>query len=293
MHPLIEKLLKNGVAVTDGSWGTQMQSRGLKLGESPDSWNINHPDLVAEVAQQYLNAGSQVILTNTFSANRFVLEKFGIADQVEEINRKGVEVSKKAAQDRAAVFASIGPSGKLLVTNDVTEDALFQAYEVQAKAQAAAGADGIIIETMMDLNEAKVAVSAAKQTGLPVIACMVFDSGRDKDRTTMGNTTEEAVEAFTELGADVVGANCGQGIEGFIPICKRLRNATVLPIWMKPNAGFPEFEDGAVVYKTTAKEFAGYVPELISVGANFIGGCCGTDENFIIEIKKAVEKIKK
>ena len=223
MHPLIEKLLKNGVAVTDGSWGTQMQSRGLKLGESPDSWNINHPDLVAEVAQQYLNAGSQVILTNTFSANRFVLEKFGIADQVEEINRKGVEVSKKAAQDRAAVFASIGPSGKLLVTNDVTEDALFQAYEVQANAQAAAGADGIIIETMMDLNEAKVAVSAAKQTGLPVIACMVFDSGRDKDRTTMGNTTEEAVEAFTELGADVVGANCGQGIEGFIPILSLIR----------------------------------------------------------------------
>jgi len=146
---------------------------------------------------------------------------------------------------------------------------------------------------MMDLTEAKTAVSAAKQTGLPVIVCMVFDSGRDKDRTTMGIAPEEAVEAFTELGADVVGANCGQGIEGFIPICKRMRNATDLPIWMKPNAGFPELEDGAVVYKTSAKEFSGYVPELVSAGANFIGGCCGTDEKFIIEIKKTIKELNK
>jgi len=290
MHPLIQKLLEKGTVLTDGAWGTEFQKRGLERGECPDSWNLTHPDLVGEVARGYVDAGSQIILTNTFGANAFVLGKFGLADKAEEINTAGVEISRKAADGRAYVFASIGPSGKMLITKDVTEDGLEKAFCEQADAQASARPDGIIIETMMDTAEAKIAISAAKKTGLPVIACMVFDSGKNKDRTMMGTTPEEAADEFAKAGADAIGANCGQGIEGFLPICKRMRAATDLPIWIKPNAGLPQIVDGEIVYLTTPHDFVQFVPGLIQSGANFIGGCCGTDPNFIVEIRKTIRK---
>ena len=291
MHAFIANLIKDGPVLTDGSWGTQIMKRGLQPRESPDSWNLTHPEKVEEVAQEYVNAGSRVILTNTFGSNRFVLGKFGLADKVGAINIKGVEISKKAAGTKAYVFASMGPSGKLLVTKDVTEDNLRQAFEEQARAIAQAGADAIVVETMMDLSEARIAAEAAKQTGLPVIACLVFDAGKVKDRTMMGNTPEQAVEVLSRAGVDALGANCGQGIEGFIPICRRMRSATDLPLWMKPNAGLPEMVEGKVVYKTTAREFVRFVPELVQAGANFIGGCCGTEQAFISEIGKTLKSL--
>ena len=291
MHAFIANLIKDGPVLTDGSWGTQIMKRGLQPRESPDSWNLTHPEKVEEVAQEYVNAGSRVILTNTFGSNRFVLGKFGLADKVAAINIKGVEISKKAASTTAYVFASMGPSGKLLVTKDVTEDNLRQAFEEQARAIAQAGADAIVVETMMDLSEARIAAEAAKQTGLPVIACLVFDAGKLKDRTMMGNTPEQAVEVLSRAGVDALGANCGQGIEGFIPICRRMRSATDLPLWMKPNAGLPEMAGGKVVYKTTAQEFVRFVPELVQAGANFIGGCCGTEQAFISEIGKTLKSL--
>lgn len=284
MRELIEKLLNNGPIVTDGSWGTQLQLRGLDQGENPDSWNLSHPDRVEDVARQYVDAGSQIILTNTFGANRFILEKSGLADDVEAINSAGVEISKRAAGDRAKVFASIGPSGKMLVTQEVTEDELREAFLKQADAQRRAGADGIIVETMVDIGEACCAAASAKETGLPVMVSMVYDAGKDKDRTMMGNTPEQAVEALEALGVDGIGANCGQGIEGFIPICKRLRAVTDLPLWMKPNAGIPQMIDGETVFGTSADEFVARVPELIGAGAGLIGGCCGTDQEFIRKI---------
>ena len=289
MHPLIQDLVNRGPVVTDGSWGTQLQSRGLQQGENPDKWNLDYPDLVGEVALQYVEAGSQIILTNTFGANRFILTGVGLADKVEAINTAGVEISKEAAGDSAHVFASIGPSGKMLVTGEVTEEELREAFSEQADAQARAGADAIVVETMMDIDEARIAAGAAKQTGLPVIACMVYDSGKGKDRTMMGNTPEQAVEALVKLEVDGIGANCGQGIEGFIPICKRLREATDLPLWMKPNAGLPELIGDKTVFKTTADEFVKLVPELVEAGAGFIGGCCGTDDGFIRKIRQVLK----
>jgi 5-methyltetrahydrofolate--homocysteine methyltransferase len=291
MNEFIAGLIKDGPVLTDGSWGSQMMKRGLKAGVAPDSWNLTDPDKVEEIARQYVDAGSRIILTNTFGANRFVLGKFGMADKAADINRKGVEISKKAAAGRAYVFASIGPSGKLLITKDVTEEGLMEAFVEQAEALASAGADAIVVETMMDLSEARIAASAAKKTGLPVIACLVFDAGKNKDRTMIGNTPEQAVEILTGVGVDVIGANCGQGIEGFIPICKRMRSATTLPLWMKPNAGSPEVIDGQTVYGTSAQEFARHVPALIEAGAKFIGGCCGTDMEFIIQIGNALKGI--
>lgn len=290
MNQLIEKLLSAGTVITDGSWGTQMQRRGLARGECPDSWNLTHPDRVEEVASLYVSSGSTIILTNTFGANRFVLGKLGLADKAVEINRRGVEISKRAAKDRAFVFASMGPSGKLLAMKDVTEAELREAFEEQASTIAEAGADGIVVETMMDLEEAKIASSAARATGLPVVASMVFDAGKNKDRTMMGTTPEQAVEALSAIGVDAIGANCGQGIEGFIPICARMGAMTKLPLWMKPNAGIPEVIDGEIVYKTTAEEFGRFIPDLIKAGASFIGGCCGTDEGYVRAIVKSVSR---
>ncbi|MEE4266031.1 MAG: homocysteine S-methyltransferase family protein [Desulfobacteraceae bacterium] len=291
MHPLIKSLIESGPVVTDGSWGTQMQKRGLKRGECPDSWNLNHPERVLEVAQQYVDAGSQIILTNTFGGSRLALEKFKLGEKAVEINMTGVEISKKAAGNRVAVFASIGPTGLMLVTRETTEEELQDVFEEQAAAQARAGADGIIVETMIDVTEARIAARAARQTGLPVIVSMVYDSGENKDRTMMGNSPEEVVAELTGVGVDGIGANCGQGIEAFLPICARLRQATDLPIWMKPNAGLPEIVDDQVVFRTTAREFVQYIPKLIDAGANFIGGCCGTDQRFVEAIRKTADNL--
>jgi len=291
MHPLIKSLIKSGPVVTDGSWGTQMQKRGLKRGECPDSWNLNHPEQVLAVARQYVDAGSQIILTNTFGGSRPALKKFELGQKTVEINMTGVEISKKAAGDRAYVFASIGPTGMMLVTRETTEEELQKVFEEQADAQARAGADGIIVETMIDVVEAKIAATAAKQTGLPVIVSMVYDSGENKDRTMMGDSPEQVLEELMSIGIDGIGANCGQGIEAFLPICSRLRQATDLPIWMKPNAGLPEIVDDKTVFRTTAREFVQYIPELIQAGAGFIGGCCGTDQGFVEAIRETVDNL--
>jgi len=274
--------------VTDGAWGTELQKLGLAPGEHPDLWNLSHPDRVEEVAARYVQAGSDVILTNTFRSNRVALGPNAARADVPSLNARGVEISRLAAAGRARVFASVGPAGKMLMTGEVTEEELSAAFTEQCHALASAGADAILIETMADLEEARIAVKAARTTGLPVIASMVFDSGRDKDRTMMGATPEQAAAALTEAGADVIGANCGLGIEGYIPVCARLRRATDLPIWIKPNAGMPEMVDGRITYRTTAEEFASGARRLESAGADFIGGCCGTTPAFLRAVAAAL-----
>jgi methionine synthase I (cobalamin-dependent) len=239
---------------------------------------------VEEVARAYVEAGSQVILTNTFGANRILLARHELAGKAKVINRAGVEISRRAAGTRARVFASMGPTGKMLFAGEVSEEEVAQAFEEQSRALAEAGADAIVMETMSDPGEAKLAVAAAAATGLPVVACMTFDSGRDHDRTMMGATVEEAAVALTAAGADVVGANCGQGAEGYVGISKRLRAATDRPLWMKPNAGLPVVSDGNVHYDTTPQAFARHAQSLVEAGASFIGGCCGTAPEFIREL---------
>jgi methionine synthase I (cobalamin-dependent) len=281
MHDLLRSLLAHGPVLTDGAWGTELQRRGLQPGECPETWNLSHPDQVGQVAQSYVQAGSRIILTNTFGGNRLRLHAHGLAEQTQEINRRGAALSRQAAGDRAMVFASIGPSGHLLMSGDVDPNTLSQAYAEQARALAEGGAHALVIETMGDPDEAALAIAAARETGLPVVACMVFDSGRDHDRTLMGTTPEVAARRLTDAGADVVGANCGQGIEGFLPLCRRLRAATDRPLWIKANAGLPIWVDGRAEYTMTPVQFAGFAPALIEAGAQFLGGCCGTRPEFI------------
>jgi methionine synthase I (cobalamin-dependent) len=236
---------------------------------------------VEAVARGYVEAGSRVILTNTFGANRFRLAEGGLEGDLARINERGVAISRRAADGRALVFASMGPSGKLQCTGEVKARDLRLAFEEQAMVLADTGADAIVVETMMDLEEAILAVEAAQATGLPVIACMVFGSGRDKDRTMTGVTPEQAAGALAASGVAAVGANCGQGIADFVNICRRLCAASDQPVWIKANAGLPELAGGQPVYPTTPEAFASCIPAVLDAGADFIGGCCGTDPGFI------------
>ena len=288
MHSTIQRLLANGPAITDGAWGTQMQARGLASGACPDEWNLSHPELVEQVARAYVEAGSQIVLTNTFRANRLALASYGLAEQTGAINKAGAEISLKAADGKAAVFASIGPSGKMLFDGSTSAEELAEVFAEQAEALATVAVDGLVIETMSDLEEAQIALAAAKQTGLPVVCCMVFDSGKGLDRTMMGATARQVAETLTAGGADVIGANCGQGIASYVDVCKQLRQATDLPIWIKANAGMPEIQGDQIIYRTTAEEFASYGPKLVEAGANFCGGCCGTSPSFITALKSQV-----
>ncbi|MDH3251847.1 MAG: homocysteine S-methyltransferase family protein [Ignavibacteria bacterium] len=284
MHQGLRHILSSTPVLCDGAWGTELQAVGLGAGECPDSWNLFHPEHVKRLAARYVEAGSRIILTNTFRANRIALQSYGLADQTTIINRAGVILSRAATQNLATVFASMGPTGKLLMAGDVTEDEVRLAFTEQAETLASAGASGIVLETFSDVAELTIALSAARATGLPVVASMVYDSGKERDRTMMGTTPEEAARAIEQAGADVIGANCGTGIEAYIPVCTRLRRATALPVWIKPNAGLPEMTGDRIVYRQTPEEFARHALALRDAGASFIGGCCGTTPEFIREL---------
>jgi methionine synthase I (cobalamin-dependent) len=275
------------VTIADGAWGTELDKLGCPAGFCREEWNVTQPDLVGKVAKSYVDAGSKIILTNTFGANRFVLTKHGRADKVAEYNRAGAAISKKAIAGKGHVFASIGPSGKLVLTGEVTEPELFDAFKEQAVALAEGGADALVVETMTDLTEATAAVRAAKTTGLVVAASLTYDSGKDRTCTMMGVTPEQAAKALTEAGADIVGCNCGIGIENYIKVAAKLRAVTSVPIWVKANAGMPEIVDGKVTYRMAPPEFATKAKELIKAGANIVGGCCGTSPDFIRALASA------
>lgn len=271
--------LKSGPLLTDGAWGTQLQCLGLEIGRNPDYWNIEHPERVEAVARGYVEAGSQIILTNTFRSNAIALHE--AAGSIGELNRAGVAISRRAAAGRCRVVASIGPTGRMLCGGEVTAEEVARAFAEQARALADAGADALLLETMSDVEEAAIAVEAARATGLPVIVSFAFDSGKQKDRTMTGATPEQVATAMEASGADAVGANCGVGIEHFLPLCQRLRAACTLPLWIKPNAGLPEMTAGGITYNVTPEWYASHLPQLISAGASFIGGCCGTTPGFI------------
>jgi methionine synthase I (cobalamin-dependent) len=278
----LDEWLAGGLLITDGAWGTELQVRGLLPGTIPDTWNLIHPEKVEEVARAYTEAGSQIILTNTFRANAVAMP----GADLDAINRAGVEISRRAA-GQARVFASIGPTGKMLVSGEVSPDQFSAAFAAQAKSLAEAGADALLIETMSDIDEARIAVEAARLTGLPVVVSFAFDSGKNKDRTMMGATPEAVAMAMVEAGADGVGANCGVGVELAVGICKRLHAACDLPIWIKPNAGLPIIEGATVHYATSAEFFASHYVALREAGTSFLGSCCGSTPEFISALVSA------
>jgi len=238
MKPLLEQLLREKTRITDGAWGTQIQNLGLEAGACPDAWNLENPDAIEKVAASYVAAGSRIILTNTFGASRIMLERYGLSEKAAAINRAGAEISLKAASDKAFVFGSIGPSGKLFFTGEVSEQELFGAFKEQAMGLAEGGVHGIVIETISELDEAKIALRAARKTGLPVVVSMVYDSGQEFDRTMMGTTPEEAANNLKNEGADVIGANCGMGIEFIMTVHEALAGGD--PIFLSGSNQTPD-----------------------------------------------------
>ncbi|MDH7515946.1 MAG: homocysteine S-methyltransferase family protein [Bacteroidota bacterium] len=270
----------------DGAWGTEFQKRGLAPGRSPELWNLERPETVEEVASAYIEAGSEIILTNTFGGNAIALMRHGVGDRVREINRAGAELSRRAAGARARVFGCMGPTGALLAAREISPAAAECAFAEQADVLAESSVDGIVIETMTDLEEALAALRAARRTGLPIAVTMVFDSGPSGLHTVMGVGVAEAARKLADEGADIVGMNCGVGIAEAVRVTLAFRTAVSLPVWVKPNAGLPVLRDGEIVYPSTAEEFASHARSLVEAGASYIGGCCGTTPAYITALKK-------
>ena len=284
------KKLGAGVTVADGGWSTQLQMRGLPTDVMPETANLTHAHLVTSLAQDYLAAGARFVTTNTFAANRFALEQRRVKDNVAEINQAGARLARAAVGDADAfVVGSIGPSGKILAVQEASDDQLTEVFAEQARALAKGGVDAILLETFSELAEVALAIRAAKDvTGLPVFACLSFDSGPQRTRTMMGVSADEGAASLEEAGADVIGCNCGSGIAYVLPVVVALRANTERPLWVKPNAGLPELEGGRAVYKQTPDEFAAHIPTLIEAGANIIGGCCGTGPEHIRRVAALV-----
>lgn len=288
----ITEAVKNGrVLVSDGAWGTFLQQKGLKTGECPELWCVERADDVLDIAKGYIEAGSDMIESDSFGGTCYKLEHYGLQGRVAELNEAAAAISRKAAGDDNWVIASIGPTGKLLLMGDVTEQELYDAFKEQAVALEKGGADAICIETMSALDEAKLAIKAVKEnTQCEAICTFTFELGaNEKFNTMMGvNPTQAATESL-EAGADVIGTNCGNGIRRMVQIVKEMRAAAPdAPILVHANAGLPVTVDGVDTFPESPEDMAGQVKELVAAGANIIGGCCGTSPAHIAAMKAAL-----
>jgi 5-methyltetrahydrofolate--homocysteine methyltransferase len=292
MGKIIDQIKKGKVLVSDGAWGTFLQQKGLKLGECPEEWNITHPDEVFDIAKSYIDAGADMIETNSFGGTIFKVEKYGLGDKVFELNKAAAAISRKAAGDKF-VIGSVGPTGKILMMGDVTEEELYDAFKEQVKGLEAGGVDAIMIETMTDLDEARLAIRAAKEnTNCEVFCTMTFDKTvQGEFRTMMGVSPTEMVNTLIDAGAELIGANCGNGIADMIGIVEEIRKTnSEIPVLVHANAGMPHYHDGQTVFPETPDEMANLVPKIIAVGANVIGGCCGTTPGHIYRVREMVDK---
>lgn len=290
MKRTLSELIKNQVLVSDGAWGTFLQQKGLRPGECPELWNVTHRADVLAIARSYVEAGADLIETNSFGGSRFKLEKYGLGDRVTELNRAAAAISREAAGDRVLVLGSVGPTGKMLIMEEVTAEEMYDAFREQALALEAGGADAIIVETMTDLEEAVLAVRAAREnTGLEVICTMTFDRLVTADfRTMMGISPAEMVQPLLDAGASILGTNCGNGMAGMIPVVEEIRRThPTVPILVHANAGMPAYREGHTVFPESPEEMASHVKALYQAGACIIGGCCGTTPQHIVAIKKA------
>ncbi len=283
----ILEAMKQRVLIYDGSKGVVLQSMGLTSGEIGELWNIDHPEKVSELYRNYRVAGSDVLQTNTFSANRTSLAAHGAAEKLYEINYEGVRLAKAVA-DGAFVSASVGPTGQMMAPfGSMTFEKAYEVYAEQAKVLEEAGADAIHFETFMDLSELRAAILAAKEnTKLPVIVSIALE---ENGATLMGCPPAICAKICEAAGADVVGVNCSCGPETLLKPVQEMAKSCSLPIVAKPNAGLPVTENGVSVYKQTPEEFAAFAPAFLQAGVRLFGGCCGTTPDFIAAVSKALD----
>jgi 5-methyltetrahydrofolate--homocysteine methyltransferase len=276
---LKEALKQNPLLVSDGGIGTQLQQLGLEPGGCGDEWNVTHTEQVATVHRNYVRAGSQLITTNTFGSNRFVLANYGLEEKQREIATTGARIAKQAVDSSRWVMGSVGPCGGFLQPlGEIDPAELERSLRVQIAALLEGGADAILVETMTALDELEMSVRVARELGAPlIIASCAFDKTKAGPRTMMGATPEQAIRTAIEAGADVVGANCGTiaDVEDFVDLVRRMRAVTDLPLILQPNGGQPTLEGDRIVYHISPAEMAVRLARL-STEVNIIGGCCGT-----------------
>ena len=282
MHAILE-LAKKKTVIFDGGMGTMLMAAGLKAGESPELWNIEKPSLVTDIHRKYYEAGSDVVHTNTFGGNTIKLAERGLADKMETINVEAARLAREACPAGKFVAGDIGPTGKLLKPlGDLVLEEAEEGFFRQAQALLKGGVDLISIETMFSLEEALAALRAAKRLGdVLVIAALTFNRTKKGFFTMMGEGVKQAVSAFEAAGADVIASNCSLGSRDMIDLTKELRAATRKPILIQPNAGKPVTQKGVTFYQQTPAEFAQDGKEIGNFGADMIGGCCGTNPEFI------------
>jgi len=284
--------LKSEVILFDGAMGTMLQAKGLQPGECVELWNLERPEIVQKIHRAYLEAGAQVVETNTFGANRIKLGSYGLEARTRELNYHGARLAKEATPTGCFVAGSVSPTGKFLEPlGELTFPQLVEIYEEQIGALGEGGVDLLCIETMMDPEEAAAAIQAARLAcDLPVIATMTFNLDRVGFRTIMGVSPEAAIRRLEEAGADVLGSNCGNGMEEMILLMKEMRALTTAPLIAQPNAGVPQLVEGKATYTQTPGDFSRKVPELLKTGVNAVGGCCGTTPAHIHLMAKRIRE---
>jgi len=282
------------VLVCDGAMGTELMKRGLEPGACPETWNIDHANEMLDVHKAYVDAGAELLLTNTFGGNRWKLDAYGFGDRVAELNAAAVHTARKAAGTAAFVVGDIGPTGRFVAPLGTDPpDAFVEIFAEQADALAQAGADAVILETFTALDETLAALEGARRTGLGVIASMSYLPAADgRYRTMMGIDVETAALALETAGALVVAANCGTGAQDYPGIAKALASATRLPVMVEPNAGMPQLVRGRTVFPMTPAEMASFIPPILAAGVRIVGGCCGTTPEHIREVRRIVDKAR-
>ena len=277
---ILDALARHGVLVSDGAMGTELMRAGLSPGECPESWNADRPDDVRAISKSYFDAGSDMVLTNTFGASRWKLDKFDLADRQEELVSAGVKLAVEGGDGKGIVTLSIGPTGEFIAPLGTLSP-----EEVKA--------DGILCESMSAIEEITLGVEAAREAGLCALATMTFSKGPAGYRTMMGGSPAETAKALEEAGADVLGANCGLGVEDMVHIVGEMREATAKPILVHANAGMPELKDGQTVFPDGPEEMAAKVLALHEAGAQIIGGCCGTTPDHIRRMAAALAGVRR
>lgn len=275
----MDELLKNKPVLFDGAMGTSIQSLGLDELDPPELLNIKYPEKLEEIHKNYIDAGSKVIETNTFGGSGARLGLSGLEGKVKELNIAAVKTAKNAARNSSVFVAgSVGPSGLLIEPfGDTPREKVKNYFREQIDALLEGGVDMILIETMISLDEALIALEAANEAGSKLTGVtLTFNSGQQGMRTSFGESPSDAAERLEENGAKFIGSNCGHGFNDMLSVAKELRFASNLPLLIQPNAGLPTYEDGKIQYNESPELYGKFVLELFNIGVELIGGCCGT-----------------